>query len=63
MVGKCSGENLPLLEQKHTEILDRDGLKKVDNNVTLEFKVAEFRFKKKTTSVSTTKTNEKSFFP
>ena len=47
MVGKCSGENLPLLEQKHTEILDRGGLKKVDDNVTLISKVAEFRLKKK----------------
>ena len=39
MAGKCSGENLPLPEHKHIEILDRGGLWKVDNNVTLIFKV------------------------
>ena len=56
---KCSGENLPLPEHKHIEILDRGGLWKVDNNVTLIFKVAEYHFKT-TTSVSTTKIDYKS---
>ena len=42
MAGKCSGKNLPLPEDKHVEILDRGGLWKVDNNMTLIFKVAEF---------------------
>ena len=45
MAGKCSGENLPLPEHKHIEILDQGGLWKVDNNVTLVFKVAECHFK------------------
>ena len=56
---KCSGENLPLSEHKHIEILDRGGLWKVDNNVTLIFKVAECHFKT-ITSVPTTKIDCKS---
>ena len=59
MAGKCSGENLPLPEHKHIEILDRGGLWKVDNNVTLIFKVAECHFKT-ITSVPTTKIDCKS---
>ena len=59
MAGKCSGENLPLPEHKHIEILDRGGLWKVDNNVTLIFKVAECHFKA-ITSVPTTKVHCKS---
>ena len=35
MAGKCSGENLPLLEHKHIEILDRGGLWKVDNQTRM----------------------------
>ena len=54
MAGKCSGESLPLPEHKYIEILDRGGLCKVDNNVTLIFKVAECHFKA-ITSVPTTK--------
>ena len=45
MARKCSGENLPLPEHKHIEILDWGGLWKVDNNVTLMFTVAECHFK------------------
>ena len=56
---KCSGENLPLSEHKHIEILDRGGLWKVDNNVILIFKVAECHFKT-ITSVPTTKIDCKS---
>ena len=59
MAGKCSGENLPLPEHKHIEILDRGGLWKVDNNVILIFKVAECHFKT-ITSVPTTKIDSKS---
>ena len=59
IAGKCSGENLPLPEHKHIEILDEGGLWKVDNNVTLIFKVAECHFKT-ITSVPTTKTDCKS---
>ena len=40
MAGTCSGENSPLSQHKHIEILHRGGLWKVDNNVTLIFKVA-----------------------
>ena len=56
--GKRSGENLPLPEHKHIEILDRGGLWKVDN-VILIFKVAECHFKT-ITSVPTTKIDCKS---
>ena len=59
MAGKCSGENLPLPEHKHIEILDRGGLWKVDNNVTLIIKVAECHFKT-ITSVPATKNDSKS---
>ena len=59
MVRKCSGENLPFSEHKHIEILDRGGLWKGDNNVTLIFKVAECHFKT-ITSVLTTKIDCKS---
>ena len=45
MAGKGSGEKLPIPEHKHIEILDQGGLWKVDNNVTLIFKVAEFILK------------------
>ena len=41
MAGKFYGENLPLPEHKHIEISDRGWLWKVDNTVTLIFKVAE----------------------
>ena len=51
--------NLPLPEHKHIEILHWGGLWKVDNNVTLIFKVAECHFKT-ITSVPTTKTDCKS---
>ena len=61
MAGKCSGENLPLPEHKHIEILDRGGLWKVDN-VTLRFKVAECHFKT-ITSVLTTKSDCKALCP
>ena len=54
MTGKCSGDNLPLPEHKHIEILNRGGLWKVDNNVTLIFKVTEC-YSKAITSVPTTK--------
>ena len=59
MAGKCSGENLPLPEHKHIEILDGGGLRKVDNNVTLICKVAKCHFKT-ITSVPTTKIDCKS---
>ena len=59
MAGKCSGENLPLPEHKHIEVLDRGGLWKVYNNMTLIFKVAECHFKT-ITSVPTTKIDCKS---
>ena len=52
MAGKCSGKNLPLLEHKHIKILDQSGLKRVDNNVTLILKIAEFYFMSKTRSKS-----------
>ena len=45
MVGKCFEGNLPLPEHKHFEIVDQGGLWKVDDNVTLIFKVAECYFK------------------
>ena len=54
MSGKYSGKNLTLVEHKHTEMLHRGGLWKVDNNVTLIFKVAECHFKT-ITSVPATK--------
>ena len=43
MAVKCSGENLPLPKHKHIEILDQDGLGKVDNTlyVILTSKVTE----------------------
>ena len=44
MVRKCSGENLLLPEPRHIEIIDRDGLREVDNSVTLTFKVSECHF-------------------
>ena len=47
-------EFIPLPEHKHVEILDRGGLWKVDNNVTLIFKVPEYHLKT-ITSVPTTK--------
>ena len=53
MAGKCSGDNLPLSEHSHIKILDRIGLWKVDNIVTLIFKVVECHFKR-ITSVPTT---------
>ena len=59
MAGKRSGKNLPLPEYRHIEILDRGGLWKVDNNVTLIFKVAECHFKT-ISSVPTTKIDCKS---
>ena len=59
MAGKCSGENLPLPEHKHIEILDWGGLWKVDNNVAFIFKVAECHFQT-ITSVPTTKIDCKS---
>ena len=59
MARKCSGENLPLPVHKHIEILDWGGLWKVDNNVTLIFKVPECHFKA-ITSVPTTKLHCKS---
>ena len=59
MAGKCSGENLPLPEHRHIKILDRIGLWKVDNIVTLIFKVVECHFKR-ITSVPTTKIDCKS---
>ena len=59
IVRKCSGENLPLPEHKHIEIIDRDGLREVDNSVTLTFKVSECHFER-ITSVPTTKINCKS---
>ena len=59
MAGKCSGENLALPEHKPIEILDRGGLWKVDNNVTLICKVAEYHFKT-ITSVQITKIDCKS---
>ena len=59
MARKCSGENLPLPEHKHIEILDWGGLWKVDNNVTLMFTVAECHFKT-TTCVPTIKIDCKS---
>ena len=42
-----------LPEHKHIEILDRSGLWKVDNNVTLIFEVAECHFKTITSDPST----------
>ena len=59
MAGKYSGKNLTLPEHKHIEILHQGGLWKVDNNVTLIFKVAECHFKT-ITSVPTTKIDCKS---
>ena len=59
IVRKCSGENLPLPEHKHIEITDRDGLREVDNSVTLTFKVSEYHFER-ITSVPTAKINCKS---
>ena len=53
MAGKCSGENLPLPEHKHIEILDRVGLWKVANHVTLIFKVAECHFETMTSAPAT----------
>ena len=47
-------EFIPLPEHKHVEILDRGGLWKVDNNVTLIFKIPEYHLKT-ITSVPTTK--------
>ena len=55
MTIKCSGENLPLPEHNHIEILDRRELWKVDNNVKLIFKVAECHFK---TITSVTNNNQ-----
>ena len=59
MVRQYSGENLPLPEHKHIEIIDQDGLREVDNSVTLTFKVSECHFKR-ITSVPATKINCKS---
>ena len=41
MAVKCSGEDLPLPKHKHIEILDQDGLGKVDNTLILTSKVTE----------------------
>ena len=62
MAGKCSGENLSLPEHKHMEILDRGGLREVDDNETLIIKVAEYHFKT-ITGVPTTKTDCKTLCP
>ena len=58
MTENCSGENLPLPEQKHIEIRDRGETLKVHNNVILTFKVAEYHFKS-ITSVPPTRINYK----
>ena len=68
MAVKCSGENLPLPKHKHIEILDQDGLGKVDNTlyVILTFKVTECKVAeckihfKRITSIPTTKIDCKS---
>ena len=46
MAGKCSQENLPLPENKHTETLDQGWLWKVDSYLKLIFEVAECHFKR-----------------
>ena len=62
MARKCFGENLPSPVLKHIEILDWDGLWKVDDNVTLIFKVAEYYFKT-ISSIWTTKIDCKTLCP